>query len=1697
MKKVSLLFIMLMLIGSFGFGQVICQPDAADYNTGSTDGTVFTQTSMIRTQASDAERGWARFNTSAIPDGSAINSVELNIYVSDDNYAYFDVMSIEADPLLGTALGVFDDIGDGTQYAHYASNFPDPGWYVVDLGATAAGDLQALLGDDWFSVGLYEYESGSYYLEYDGWNEANPPFVSVTYSAGPDFIDEGFETWLPAGWSEDIPGAWMQGDGTIFGPGSAYEGNYAAMFYNPIYPVGAAASLITPTIDISGVFNPQLSFYWWNNDVATDPATLDVYTSVDGVAFDFVETIDTWGSGMTSWVKYETSIGNNVTKIKVTATSDRGDFCTYVDKFVVEEGPFIINSLPYAQGFDDEGFPPLGWLVAKTGGTSLPGLWERVTTGNFPAIAPHSGAGMAKFASWSFGTGNASILVTPVVDVLLDFYQVDFWMYRDGGYLSNADLVNVYVNDSPDMDSPLLLGTINRSSSLAPTVGADGWYEYFFDIDNTTKSVKYVVFEAISAWGNNMYVDDVTVQEIPPKGILAGVVTDTYTTMPIENAMVQIDEADFTVYTDEFGAYSIELTAGAYNVSISAEGYEPSGSIPVEILSELTTTLDVDLMPLPVFDPLTLVQSIDMLEWAPVVGNLADGFNMLLDPAVEYYYIDCGMETMTNVPLDLGYYDFYLDTLGISGDFFTYWADKGVVEGATGWQGMMWTIIVGDEPMIKVLVSENKEQNFMLVDGLQFLLGQGDQHLRVNGDYPLGTYTFTGDIASGETDVINPISLLFTFFTPYNLPFVEGWDSESFDTQQWSVAPDLGNWGVYTSNGNPAPCARFYWLPAATDYASNLQSFFLNGAGDKIFVQFDLYLSNYSTSTLETLSFMVYDGLDWQLIETFDNQAGSFPFTTLSYDISAYAANNVFRIGFLAEGEDVYSINYWYLDNILVYAPGNIAGTVTEDLSKGPIEGCLVEAGAYSTFTLADGSYELDAIAGDYDVTFTATGYNSLTVAGVAVVAAGTTTVDAELTAPTLEVDPVSISDVLYYKQTSSHEVTITNNGNGPLNWSAEVVYDDKGKDNSVPKPMVEVAEGLTENSNSSVSKTPSNIDGVMLWDQTGNPTTYGIVSSELALVEPDGRVLTADDFVVPAGETWVIDYVYTEGFMSASAIYLPDAFIVDFFADDNGLPGALISTESVVPGDINPATQDLYLGTPVTLAAGRYWLSVSGYFESGTLLAESRWNWYQETVLIEEEGALQDYASFFGLPAGWYYFSQIGVSNPSCRFQLMGDIEVGDMLVNLSAVSGTIDAGGSETIQVGLNAGAMPPGIYTPEIVFTSEEGVPDAIVDVTLEILGAQVMVPGAGQWGYVSTYVDLDATKMDLETAMADILADMTIMISENGLFWPSQNINSIGDWDTYAGYKIKMASNGVLVFLAPDVTDMTVTFDAGTHIIPVLNAEAVPVDDVLGVHGDAIEFAFDMEFGGVYWPAGGISTLTELKPGYGYLVKFNAETTLDFDVLIKSSPEVIIPTFENKTSWNNVVKTGDVHMISFPQNALDVLEVNDYIGAFNPFGVCMGMIQYTGTDNAMVVYGDDMTTGDYDGMADGEMISFRIFRDGEEFDLNAVYNTSMPNHDGLYASNGLSQVMELKLGETSIEENPLSHVAIYPNPSSGVFNIDLGSLNNVNIVVMNAQGQIIFSDNVTSQQIDLSNHADGVYFIKLIGEESVRLQKVIKK
>ena len=1098
-----------------------------------------------------------------------------------------------------------------------------------------------------------------------------------------------------------------------------------------------------------------------------------------------------------------------------------------------------LYAIPFAESFDGELFPPLCWSRSYIAGSGT-GLWDRQLTGSFPTCAPHSGAAMARFNCFGFSEGTIGILTTPAIDVTNDALAVTFWMYRDPGYTTDADLVNVYYNTNPGLTGATLVGTVNRYMGFAPAVTTEGWYQYIFKSPaGILGDVGYFVFEGVSSFGNNIFIDDVSVDVPPPPGFLSGIVIDQTTSLPLGGVEVVTTPGGATATTNPSGWYEIELEQGTYSATFSKADYFTQTNSGKIILPGAITTLNVILGPIPPPYCADLVSPADgasgllpniSLNWTPSAGSPpALGYRIQLFNLTTEVWLE-GDEL---IGTDLGNVTTYTPAVPFEWGCNYVWLIIPYNNAGSATDCIPWYFTVTSFGNISGLVKNTSTG--LPVDGVTVNILQ---------TFPNTGYTFNAvSAADGKWNIQLPVGIFkltyskFGYFaktinnvsvfanqttnqtvtldpvTPYNLPFVENWNTGTFNTQKWSVVPPIANWLVVTL-GNPSPAAGFIWgsttsvppIPSAVNYSNTLTSYNINGVGAaKVYAQFDLFLQNFDWSTFETMTFMVFDGAQWNDIETFDNQGGlngSIPWTTLTYDITQYAAGHQFLLGFKAEGEDSYNIDWWLIDNILV-------------------------------------------------------------------------------TTSIMEVSPPSIADALFAGQTSQFPVTIQNNGNRPLFWSAEVVP---------PSPWVTL--GMT-----------------------------------------------------------------------------------------NGV-------------------------TPV----------------------------------------------------------------------------------------------GSESFNVTLDAGALTAGVYEAQLIITAGGGTLQQTTTISLKVFegpGQKIMIPEPNSWGYISSYINLPA-KAPLEDVLADIVDEMVIMLGDNGIFWPVQGINTIGDWNNAEGYKLKMGGDGALIIPGMPVTNKIAHFTQGIHIIPVLSTGQIATAVIF--NNKPVVFAFSLD-GKIYWPAGGITDLKYLVPGYGYLVKFSADCDLNFGGTKGEEIPYIAPVYTNNTTWNNVSRTGDVHIIGISGEACSELIAGDVLGAFNLDGLCVGMTEYSGNGEpfAIVTYADDNTTTKNDGMNVGELITIKAFRNGEEVILNPVYNAAMPNADGLFAINGLSQISNFKESSLAVGGKVMDNIKIYPNPSSGIFNINLTGISNpIRISVTNSQGQLIYSGQISgSQQLDLTDQPNGVYFVRLVNENSVRLEKLIIK
>ncbi len=165
-------------------------PQSADYWTGTTDGATKTQVSLMN--AINTEVGWGTFDISSIPSNSTIVSVTFWGYLYDNGWPYWSITPMgSVNPVTGTAADISTQINNNyTQGLAYSFNqesgaLPIDAYLSRDLtDGNAVADLQAAVASSqgWFAVGIIDWDfSTSFYVEFQGWAEANQPYLEITY----------------------------------------------------------------------------------------------------------------------------------------------------------------------------------------------------------------------------------------------------------------------------------------------------------------------------------------------------------------------------------------------------------------------------------------------------------------------------------------------------------------------------------------------------------------------------------------------------------------------------------------------------------------------------------------------------------------------------------------------------------------------------------------------------------------------------------------------------------------------------------------------------------------------------------------------------------------------------------------------------------------------------------------------------------------------------------------------------------------------------------------------------------------------------------------------------------------------------------------------------------------------------------------------------------------------------------------------------------------------------------------------------------------------------------------------------------------------------------------------------------------------------------------------------------------------------
>ena len=158
------------------------------------------------------------------------------------------------------------------------------------------------------------------------------------------------------------------------------------------------------------------------------------------------------------------------------------------------------GSTLFTNGFESS----TGWATAQVSGTA--GAWTYVTSGTNPSATPHGGGYLAKFNSYNAASGSQTRIYQTTgfaIPGTATTATLKFWMYHDTGYTTSADRVQVQISTGSTWS--------NAGTAVNRYDGSTGWKQHTIDLTAWKGSTVQLGFLGISAYGNNVFLDDVIV----------------------------------------------------------------------------------------------------------------------------------------------------------------------------------------------------------------------------------------------------------------------------------------------------------------------------------------------------------------------------------------------------------------------------------------------------------------------------------------------------------------------------------------------------------------------------------------------------------------------------------------------------------------------------------------------------------------------------------------------------------------------------------------------------------------------------------------------------------------------------------------------------------------------------------------------------------------------------------------------------------------------------------------------------------------------------------------------------------------------------------------------------------------------------------------------------------------------------------
>jgi subtilisin family serine protease len=597
-----------------------------------------------------------------------------------------------------------------------------------------------------------------------------------------------------------------------------------------------------------------------------------------------------------------------------------------------------------------------------------------------------------------------------------------------------VDVVSSVPGDGYDAFSGTSMAAPHTSGTLALVLSAE--LGLLGDVDGATDAVRSTALDLLddSCGGdedgdpNNVFGDgridaQAAVTLVATGGTLAGDVSDVVTTDPIEGARIEATNGGrtFATTTDEAGHFEVFLGAGSYTVTASAFAYQSALATGVEIETDVTTTQDFFLAPLPQRDITGTVTAEE--DGTPIEGAEVRALGTPVAPAIT----DADGEYTLTLPI---------------GDHTIRIAAGGCTSSSIA------DVTLGLGGLVHDAALSRKLDDF----------GHGCRGIAfdwVDAAFPTALF---GDQTTGRL----PLPFSFPFYgEDYDVVYVTDNGYVTFEAPEFGF-PDPTPVSI-PSVSTPNTAIYPLWQNLVIDDDSSIRFETVGSSPDRAFVieyeqmkvgpRFGDLGANAEPAVTGRIDVEVKLWEDGRIDLLYgDNPANPGDGRDAGIGIENADGTDALQFSF---SDDLLGTNVAYRYELV--PTGTVTGTVTDANDGLPIGGAAVtaEPGGRSASSAADGTYSIRLRPGTYDVSITADGYVTHEETDVVVTDGGSTVIDAALLAPVAGVEPTELDASVDFGDSSTSPITISNTGSSDLTWELREREGSRVPPDLPPVPLV------------------------------------------------------------------------------------------------------------------------------------------------------------------------------------------------------------------------------------------------------------------------------------------------------------------------------------------------------------------------------------------------------------------------------------------------------------------------------------------------------------------------------------------------------------------------------------------------------------------------------------------------------------------